>query len=235
MFEVTPFVPKIIEILPNGERNIFDNYESYKLNRTSFFVDKTPKYQCAHCENKFRTLGEAEESSCYVSWFYYYRSQFPKRYLSDTDDDFNARVAKAKAIHSAHSLRIVSKVTDELGDPIDFNDYWKPRSIRTRYNWWMDGRISPENRGVLEQQRLGNEWMKKFIHTPDHLIYKWYRHPKSTNERRQYDACIVDDSAPRIRAKRGKSKLVTAWDDLSIRHLRSWKQRKVKKQYMVNL
>ncbi|MCF2902220.1 hypothetical protein L1267_17770 [Pseudoalteromonas sp. OFAV1] len=233
MIEIKPFVPKIVELLPNGTKNIFDNIELYRANRGCYSVDKTPHYACRNCGEKFKTIAESEQGHCSSKWVRHCEVANIQQFPTETLDEFDDRVAEIKSKKYRHSIYPVAQVVNELGDTVDLNIH-TTRSYSFRRSWAY-GRISPDNRGLLEHERYGNEWQLKYIHAKKKFLWKWYRSPKTTNERRQYDACIAEELAPRIRAKRHKNRIVNAWDDISLVNQRNWKQRKVKKQYMVNL
>lgn len=62
--------------------------------------------------------------------------------------------------------------------------------------------------------------------------YNWYRAPKTTQERRM--GCIVEHQ-PFFRKARNTSNIPDAYDDISRTVTRSWKQKRIKKQWMKNI
>jgi hypothetical protein len=106
----------------------------------------------------------------------------------------------------------------------------------TPYERWARSWCSPVNRGLLWRDRIEHAHMARYKHTPVHLLDGWwYRHPRTQNERRQVAASQVDAFAPSIRGRRNATNLPCAWDDIGAHRARSWKQKKVKKQWMANL
>ncbi len=63
---------------------------------------------------------------------------------------------------------------------------------------------------------------------------QWYRHPKTTQERRangtRKDTCHQDSNYQYTRKKRTGNNLVNSWDDIHVTHEKSWKSRR-KTQY----
>lgn len=61
-----------------------------------------------------------------------------------------------------------------------------------------------------------------------------HRSPKTTNERKQYDACMVDEDAPNVRGKRRPSNLPNTWDDLMRHNDGCWKTQSKRKHQWKN-
>lgn len=69
------------------------------------------------------------------------------------------------------------------------------------------------------------------------IIIRLYRAVKTTNERRQYEAALIEDIKPKIRSKRNPNNLPNSWNDVYVSlssHAESWKTQRVRKQWMVN-
>lgn len=236
MHNIAPFVPKIIEHLPDGRRLVYKDYDDYVENRLTVLTNSVPAYRCAYCEEKLDNDFKLNHSVCINRYHYHLKNRPPlDRLVGEADDEFEERVRKEARSKSNHVKgALYAKVTNELGDTVSHE--FRYRGGDSLYNNWMEGRNSPLNRGVPERDRLGNEWMKKYrVSTSDAAAYGWCRRPKTTNERRQYAASIVDEFSPAIRAKRKANSIVHSWDEISHHLERSWKKEKVKKQWMVNL
>lgn len=91
-----------------------------------------------------------------------------------------------------------------------------------------------------------SQWSIDWNHKNRHLFQKHqstkaissYRNIKTINERRQYDACLVDIDSPNIRGRRSKNSLPSNYDDIIVTvwdHAKNWKTKRVRKQWMINL
>jgi hypothetical protein len=214
--EIPPFAPKVIERV-FGNTVVHNTLDDYYRNRLTYKTAKAPRAFCHHCEKTYHSLVDAKNDVC-RSWRY-----------STTQDD--------------HTLALVAQVTNELGDDFGFHvpperRYVYKRSLMS-YDNWMGSSVSPNNRGLLRLERTSNRsrrWVEKCKHFPDWLIdTRYYRSPKTLNERRQVDACKVDEHSPAIRGKRTKCNLPTSWDDRLVHFDRKWKRKKVRKQWMINV
>lgn len=238
MHNVAPFEPKIFEHLPDGRRLVYKDYDDYIENRSTHLTGPKPAYSCAHCGQILDCDFKENHATC--ATLYYKRLRAPiviDRIDGETDEKFEERQRRVNQSHSRHVRgRLYAKVTTELGDPVVLKkpDYRRLSACER----WERGSESPLNRGKLPLERTGNEWMRKFKFIPTERLvgrWFWYRSPRTTNERRQYEASLVDDFAPAIRAKRKAKRIVSAWDDIHNHYDRTWKNKKVKKQWMVNL
>jgi hypothetical protein len=214
--EIPPFAPKVVERI-FGNTVVHDSLDDYYRDRLTYKTAKSPRAFCHHCEKTYRSLADAKVDAC-RNWQY-------------------------GAAQENHTLVLLAQVTNELGDDfclyvVPERDYAHKRPL-TSYERWMGSEISPHNRGLLRLDRTSNRsrcWMEKCKHFPDWLIdTRYYRSPKTLNERRQVDACVVDEHSPAIRGKRTKCNLPTSWDDRLVHFDRSWKQKKVRKQWMGNV
>lgn len=236
MHNIAPFVPKIIEHLPDGRRLIYKDYDDYIENRFTVLTNSVPAYSCAYCHEKLDSEFKLNNSVCINRYHHNLKNHPPLDKLDgETSDAFGERTRKDLRSKSHHVKGLpYARVTNELGDAVIIEYCGHLRNHR--YNNWLEGRNSPLNRGLAEQERLGNEWMKKYrISSSEAAAYGWYRRPKTTNERRQYAASLVDDFSPAIRGKRKVNSIVHSWDEISHHLDRNWKKVKVKKQWMVNL
>jgi hypothetical protein len=108
---------------------------------------------------------------------------------------------------------------------------------------FMMGFASPLHRGLLPRYRNkpgDANVFDTFRHLPHYRVDSyWLKKPKSTNEKRQYAAATVDnDNASAqvtVRAKRHAHNLPNAWDDYYQTFQRTWKKKKVRKQWQANL
>lgn len=86
-----------------------------------------------------------------------------------------------------------------------------------------------------EKRRLKKSRLVKRMGS-DVVWHHCVRTVKTTNERRQYEAALVEDIKPKIRSKRNPNNLPNSWDDVHvslISHAESWKTQRVRKQWMV--
>lgn len=96
-----------------------------------------------------------------------------------------------------------------------------------------------QHKQFLERQRNRTyrnhyeDWMARWKHIPSYM--HGYRQLSTFQERKLYRACQVDDESPRIRGRRSPSNLPDSWDSHYICYQRTWKKKKVCKQWMVNL
>ena len=103
--------------------------------------------------------------------------------------------------------------------------------------------VCDENGLILTPDFLVGEFRKYQASQKPRRYYGWnsgwwkchHRHPRTTNERKQYDACMVDDDAPNVRGKRRPSNLPNTWDDIPKHNDKCWKtQSKRKHQWKDN-
>ncbi len=82
----------------------------------------------------------------------------------------------------------------------------------------------------LRRQRPWRPWQNRHGRKTEYC-FGTFRHPKTTNERRQAFQC-KDEKEPPIRARRNCNNMINAWDDRSSHCEKGWKfQSKRKKQY----
>jgi hypothetical protein len=88
------------------------------------------------------------------------------------------------------------------------------------------------------RKSLGSRFIRFYRHRQEPVPWvsrwkngRWFRHPRTTNERRANCAAdtigeILEDRgiAFKIRPKRGWHRLPTAYDDIFLRYQRSWKE-----------
>ncbi len=236
MYTVPKFVPKIIEYTPD-EVFVHENMDAYLENYHTYATAKGAHLECRDCREKFRTRADANRKPCKT-----YRSVPDPEYKRKEGEglwaSFCRRSKTVQVVKHTHSLFVVARVTNELGDDLEL--YVKsPSSAHRRHlrttEQWLESSISPHNRGLLPHERNDGEYAKKHRHITPHILNRWYRGVNTTNEHRQYAATLVDDNAPKIRGRRGRRGLPTAYDDQYVHIDRSWKNKKVRKQWKSNL
>lgn len=237
MIEIPKFVPKIIEE-HYDHIVIYDTIEQWVANRqknVTYTYNSDLYVYCTRCASKHHRI-EQFNPHC-MTW----QSEIDHTVKKDDPLYYTRRYKSVYKPHPhGHSLKFNVNVRDELGDPVtipETDPTWKWR-WRGSFHWWMnESSCSPRNRGLLPvNYEVGGEYYRKYRHYDDHYVHSsWFRNIRTTNERRQYDACMVDEHAPKIRGRRSKSNLPNSWDDLHAHRDRSWKRRKVRKQWMVNL
>jgi len=87
-----------------------------------------------------------------------------------------------------------------------------PDVIRSAYYDWM----------VNRPPRYYRPWKRGWWRSR-------HRCPKTTNERRQYDACMLDEDAPNVRGERRPSNLPNTWDDRARHNDNCWKTQSKRK------
>lgn len=215
MKTIPAFVPKIIEAHTDHNK-VFDSLESwanqFPINKIG--ISTHAHFSCTRCNQKFNIK---KQSTCYYSgWQLYYKALMV--YKNKKEHDFKEYVS----------------VRTELGDVLEPEElrglcYKYKNRTYTDYVSWYD----PSNRGKLKEERSDYQWVKKYTNYKSYLSI--YRNVKTTNERRQYDACTVDENSPLIRGKRSKCNIPNSWDDINHSLSKTWKNKKIKKQWMINI
>jgi hypothetical protein len=234
MYTITPFAPKIVERGPDTVQ-IFNTFEEYVAGRITWRTAATAYHECQRCHLKFNHAAHANATLCYQ----YVRvfDTTVKRRPDESRGEFmdrRYRVEKVQAVR--HRLTTFAKVTTELGDglQLDVNpEHLRRRTLRSTESW-MASRISPIYRGMLDVAR--NTYLQQYKHYTEQYLLRWnYRHPKTMNERRQAASATVDELAPAVRGRRTHHALPNSWNDRSIWLEKTWKKKKVKKQWMINI
>jgi hypothetical protein len=217
MKTIPEFVPKIIEVHTDHNK-VFDSLElwakQFHINKVG--ISTHPHFYCTRCERKFNQ-NQKEKSTCYcTAWQFFYKPSM------------------GYENKKGHALKEYVSVKDELGD------VFSPEALRELYYKYKKRKYvdnvpwyDPSNRGKLNIERSNTIWTKQYTNKST-FIYM-YRNVRTTNERRQYNACIVDENSPIIRGKRSKCNLVNSWDDLPFNLTKTWKNIKIKKQWMKNI
>lgn len=247
MHIVLPFAPKIVERTPS-QVMIHNTVEDYKRDKTTYTTSRTPHFKCSACQQTYRSESAADNEKCLrrvVKTDYSYN----RHRHGDKDRWWLPFSKNIETIDDTqpHSLIEVACVTNELGDDIGFHGIEAERhraymSVNRNYDrrptmasFLLNAWCSPEVRGLLPVDRPRNDWLRRYKHYPEFMLHGWgYRKVRTTQEHRMYGACLVDEFSPKIRAKRHKA-LVTVYDDIHAHRDRSWKRKKVKKQWMINL
>lgn len=252
MHNIAPFAPKIIE-RTTTRTVIYDTLEDYRRNRLTYLTSHNAHVKCVICEKTFRDAKSAGEQPC-TTLRQLPDFTFNRHRARDNGTLFGFARWKTKTVietRHAHALREVAVVTNELGDDIGYHDIDKRQreaylrgSGRTDFRPTMEQFLasswcSPLLRGQLPAERdkaEANDWCVRYRHYPRHMLEgSSWRCMRTTQERRMVDACQVDEFSPAIRGKRSKRNLPTQLDDFYPHRDRTWKRRKVKKQWMVNL
>lgn len=241
MYTVPPFVPAIIERLPESTRR-HANVEAYYRDSVTAATAPNPGVRCRFCFNSYRSTDAGLETLCSHRGLYQFTEV--KRQEGESLVDYLRRrwVHKEKTCrHKPTDLIPVARVETELGDDLALYAATPRRTTarqvaESKRRWWLASDIAPQCRGQLPLDRPSRHWTVKYRLYPSYMLYKgWvYRRPQSVAERRHLAAATLEAEAPRVRAKRGKNGLVDAWDDKPIPMVRSWKKKKVRKQWMVN-
>jgi hypothetical protein len=255
MYYVKPFVPKIYVEYPT-KTLVFNTIEEYKLVDTSEndfsyygskkYTEGNPYYACTVCnlaQNKIKDYSPTcmverkvpdynnTTSTTAPSWSYY---QYKTVIVENT---------------KGHNIVPIVRLRNELGDPVEtsfpLTEKQKTRNLNSySYNYWIEGNNSPELRGLLpaERNRIDAErnpkygWQHKYRHAiANRPTSSYYRRIKTFNERKQCHASQVEEYSPKVRARRNISGMPNDWDDYYPHYEKSWKSKKIKKQWMLNL
>jgi hypothetical protein len=254
MYDVKPFVPKIrveftdrVEIY-NSIKDFNNNCEiPYRhdnfwwLNNHPSFTDKQPYVKCTNC-NIVHNKKSNFSKKCFqeVKIRCYEKNTYENRPLW-TPYSYKTIIVENK---KGHNLIDVVRLSNELGDlfpPPEPKKYHYKKRI-TSYEDWLTSEISPNLRGILpiERERVrnkkhGNSWEYKYRHAiARRPINSYYRQVKTFNEHKQYYASMVDEYAPIVRGKRKPATIPCHWDDRYPHYDKSWKNKKIQKQWMIN-
>lgn len=254
MIDIKPFVPKIYLEYPDhivwypsvdDYKESFSKRSYYYARDRIKYTDSDPYYVCAKCE-----LSHIKASNfspkCYVGhreidW------EATKNARNDNHWNYYRYKTVIREVPGGHSLVPVVKLRNELGDSVELypqKSVAEQNRLRDQRNYenWMEGRYSPDNRGILESEQNRIEAEKhgyKWSHDYRHAIARrpansYYRQVRTFNEHKQYAACLVDEHSPAIRGKRKPSTIPCHWDDRYPHYDKSWKNKKVRKQWMIN-
>lgn len=236
MYNVQPFVPRIKEITLD-DVSTYASIEDYFSKRKVRSTGDKPAVKCSRCEKTYYSHKEAKNGDCVRLE---YKPNYDNRSkLLESKDSFEWYRTLNKAGYvvepKGHSLYPIAKVVTELGDPVDFD------AIRGSYKYtpwpgFYAKHRDPENRGLLPFEREHNSYLARFKHYPAHVVFSnWHRKPKTLQERKFATDKSVCEFTPKIRGARSASSLPNAWDDKWAHRDRTWKRKKVKKQWMINL
>ncbi len=238
MYEVPVYEPKIIVRTPTQVR-IFENLAAYIASPVKRKASASEAYVCRHCNARFLTLEQAIGSDC--KHRLRQRDTPVRQREGESDRMYYFRLRAREFVpHAREDFYEVAKVTTEFGDFLPESAKprpWGPRGRLTSVAAWMESDCSPYNRGVLPEEReYGfNRWLRKFKHQPGYVRSGYcYRQPKVMAERRSLEALKVEPDAPNVRGKRGASALPGEFDEKYVCLERTWKRKKVRKQWMVN-
>lgn len=235
MIDIKPFAPKIIERSIN-KKTVFNSFSDYLSFREFYVTAETPSVFCIHCRNTFFSIKSAESSTCYK-----YKSSLDttvKRGDGESLYDYIKRRYKTVKVVQEHFFEYAAKVTNELGDDLALYEKGNTKSCSKSslrsFDSWMNSNSSPDNRGILLLNRESYFYSKRFKHYPLHYTTHYgYRKPKCLGVLKQF---AKDDTENKdMFSRSSKSQIRTAWDDLFAHRERSWKVKKVKKQWMINL
>lgn len=221
MLDVNPFTPQIIERLPEGVVHVYPDVSAYWRERRAQRTGGSPGWRCERCGQYFHHAKAAKRENCTIE------RRFPRL------DPLGGWVWNTTVEAGPHVLFLVAHVTTEQGDALpkpSTRHHWH----HDAYRYWMESSNSPLNRGLLPALRVGAEWRENYLHFQEHLVRRSYRRPGTQQERRVAAGWAVDDTPdmPAIRAKRHWDNLVSAWDDQWLPSNRSWKKKRVRKQWM---
>jgi Zn-finger nucleic acid-binding protein len=226
MHNIPPFDPAILEFLPDGLVR-YENIADYALNATTAISANNPYFYCRHCEGVFFSRDAADAVICKVLR---YRYNFA---LRDIEPHFE--------VATRHNFITRAAVYTELGDRVTEAEISAQRALhRTpRLSYWARYRSSfnnPDERRLLPLEREQNAYYRPYKHYPSHVLFGgMYRSIKTTQARRHAAGAAADPEVPNFRAKRNATNLPSLWDDKVIHRDKSWKRKKVKKQWMVKL
>ena len=206
------------------------------LNNREYFakIDTKPHAFCHRCRANYVAEGDLD---CEVI-----------TYLNDfTRKNVYGRgwgVKEVRERHDGHQLGYTIALRNDFGDVLDPDwlreqiELHRCRSVSPScFHASHVRKCHPDNRGVLPIHRAMGYYdhIRKYRHSPLHIIdTSWYRSPKTTNEKRQVAMATIDERAPCVRGARNFRGLANAYDDIHAYHERSWKSRKVKKQWMAS-
>lgn len=222
MLDVNPFTPQIVERLPEGAVYLYPDLKTYWRDRRVQNTGGSPGWRCQRCGCYFHSEKAAYRADCTIE------RRVPRL------DPSGGWAWNTMVEAGPHVLFVVAHVTTELGDPLPKSTGPYCRWVYDAYAYWMESKSSPLNRGLLPALRVGQEWRLNYLHMPEHLVRRSYRRPRTQQERREAAGWAVDDTPemPAIRAKRQWGNLVSAWDDQWLPKNRSWKKKRVRKQWM---
>lgn len=235
MIEVPKFVPKVFLELPK----VIYEFESAEeaisyAHENCIQLRSYAGYTCVDCNATHPKM------SNFNPWCSIIRRKLNPNRGCNIDEPLFVQYIETRKFHR---IKQFGMLRNELGDTVEVRRETQQERIdrynQRRYEHWINGDNSPERRGLLQIDRdkldyeQGFTWPYKHRHDKRHLRY--YRQLRTTNERRQYDACLVDENSPKIRGRRSKNSLPNSWDDYYRKPKFGWKAKKVRKQWMVNL
>ncbi len=255
MHIIPPFVPKVFIEYPDKVYyyNSLEEYKKHQPFNAYFFNQRneqyttgSPYYICRHCNLKHPKVSNFSDK-CFIER---YITNYEKAKLLKVSP-FNSDMLELKYVENkkGHELLPVVRLRNELGDDIALQTtYSKKQKIednrQTMYNWWINGSSSPNNRGILQSELDRREaeaeecygWSYRYRHAiARRQRTSGYRRLRSLNEKKQYYASLVDEHSPNIRGKRSPRMLPDSWNDSWSHYDRSWKNKKITRQYMVNV
>jgi hypothetical protein len=160
-----------------------------------------------------------------------------------TNTAFVARIIKRTPnrtiTQASQEAEFLSGVTPHTGDQNNDTAPSTPRSKSNFVEMWATLRWSkchPEDRGLLMLERDCHQHLARYKLYPKHYLFSnWERHPKTFQERRMAEANNLEELAPHIRGRRKVPSLFKCWDGQHAHRERSWKVKKVKRQWMLSL
>jgi hypothetical protein len=235
MHTIKPFDLKIIETTPVSTI-IHNSKRDYDKNKLTSNLAQNSHYKCEGCKELHNTKDKFSKQCIYLK-----RTFSPNALeLSGTEDMpwlLRHFVMKEYINPNGHKLTMFANVKTELGDEVtEESKSYQERSGLADGSYWLSSSISPLYRGMLIKGEYNESHYYRYRHYPLHVINGYcYRRPKTNNERRQIDACTIDEFSPSIRARRGYQGLPSAWDDIRINIEGNWKRKKIKKQWQINI
>ena len=250
MYDIKPFVPKIYVEYPN-KTVVYDTVKEYRSAQSNKTKNKkytkgNPYYLCTVCNLAQNNLVdysstcmverrvpdyELRKNTVFPRWSYY-------PYKTIITENLEG-----------HNIVPVARLRNELGDPVEAVVLLTEKqkilnSAVFNFKQWLKSSNSPDLRGLLpaERNRIDAErnpsygWQHKYRHAiSNRPTNSYYKRIRTFNERKQYAASTVEEYSPKVRAKRNISSIPNDWDDYYPHYDKSWKNKKIKKQWMLNL
>lgn len=228
MYQITPYTPSYTIFYRDGDRVVYNNIvdliedigdfcgrRKRWLRGLKYEVAKGFNPYCVRCCQPLTnsTLG----SKCYTYTYHY--------------DSVKQKMRRIQHEHPEHDVRYCIIVRDDFGKAYDARellDHYEQQRPRRSFNsqQWERWDANSDIRERNIRARHG------------HNDIGCYRAIRTINERRQYDAAMVEDDQPHIRGRRSKNNIPNAWDDFRVSlydTAKSWKTQRVRKQWMINL